>query len=73
METNDMAAYVVAMAEMAKQVKSEAEAKDFDMHHVPGEYFVLCDWYLDIVAMFDDTEHGYKKAFAWMKEQKPID
>jgi len=51
-------------------VKAAAEKYDFDLHHVSGKYFVLCDWYTDLVAMFDDTSYGHSQAVEWMKSEK---
>jgi hypothetical protein len=53
-----------------EEVKAAAEKHDFDLHSVPGKYFVLCDWYLSLVAMFDDTDAGHRQAVAWMQEEK---
>jgi hypothetical protein len=51
-------------------VKAAAQKYDFDLHRVPGKYFVLCDWYLALVAMFDDTSYGHSQAVEWMKSEK---
>ncbi len=51
-------------------VKAAAERYAFDLHRVAGKYFVLCDWYLALVAMFDDTEESYRQAVAWMQREK---
>lgn len=53
-----------------EEVKAAAEEYDFDLHHVPGKYFVVCDWHLDLVAMFDDTDAGHRQAERWMQEEK---
>lgn len=52
------------------EVKAAAEKYDFDLHHVPGKYFVLCDWYLSLIAMFDDTDTGHRLAVRWMQDEK---
>lgn len=70
-ELNESEMYARQMVEKARQVKVYAQSKDFDCWRVPGKYFILCDWYLDVVRMFDDTESGYNKAFLWVDEQKP--
>jgi hypothetical protein len=54
-----------------KSVAALAENLGFDMHRVPGKYFVLCDWYLDVCRMFDDNPAGDEEAIEWMREQKP--
>ena len=53
-----------------KSVEELAKNLGFDMHKSPAKYFVLCDWYLDICKMFDDTPIGDEEAIAWMMEQK---
>ncbi len=52
-------------------VKAVAIELDFDiLTEDEKHYFIVCDWYLDIVAMFDKSQPGYERALAWMKEQK---
>ena len=68
---DDSVAYAQSMVAMAQQVKVYAQSKDFDIWRVPSKYFILCDWYLNVVRMFNDTEYGYKQAFLWIDEQKP--
>lgn len=51
-------------------VKTAAKTYDFDVYHVPGKYFVLCDWYLDLVKMFDDNHSSYSEALEWMQVEK---
>ncbi len=53
-----------------EEVKAAAAQYDFDLHHVAGKYFVLCDWYLALVAMFDDTDDGHRQAVNWMQAEK---
>jgi hypothetical protein len=53
-----------------QSVRELAQNLGFDMHRVPAKYFVLCDWYNNLVKMFDDTPMGDDEAIAWMREQK---
>jgi hypothetical protein len=53
-----------------EEVQKTAERYGFDIHRVPGKYFVLCDWYAGLVQMFDDKDYGYTQAMEWMKVQK---
>jgi hypothetical protein len=56
-----------------EEVKAAAAQYDFDLHQVLGKYFVLCDWYLALVAMFDDTEESYRQAMTWMQAEKEVE
>ncbi len=68
-ETRKGAAHIKRGVSM-EAVKAAAERYAFDLHRVAGKYFVLCDWYLALVAMFDDTEESYRQAVAWMQREK---
>ena len=52
-------------------VRDVANSLGFDVWWcVPGKYFVVCDWYLNISRMFDDNERGSQEAIKWMHAEK---
>lgn len=53
------------------EVRNVAEKMGFDVWWcVPGKYFVVCDFYLNISHMFDDRQVGYDEAIEWMHKEK---
>jgi hypothetical protein len=58
-----------------KTVEEWAKNLGFDIHRVPGKYYVVCDWYMgnECTRMFDDNPLGDDEALQWMKEQKGVE
>ena len=68
--TQEEQAMITPIRAKYQSVRELAQNLGFDMHRVPAKYFVLCDWYRQLVKMFDDTPMGDDEAIEWMKEQK---